>query len=702
MATDLSSTEIKSDSEPWSILENLVLAQAIYKCGDTNWVAIARTIKAHPQIHRTSSFFSQKSCAIQYTQLLENLEAENRRSKQQRGNEAGTSATQEIPSVVKLAGQLYHQRILEIKGLIRQDEERFRELVAELDEIRQGKWDSQLEQELKKNPPAADAETPSGATGDELSSVPTTSTLSSVSSAQPTVESNPNPDEVSETTTPAVATDKQEDTERSRDISVDEATTDSTPAIVAPETLESKAATEPEDVEMADAAELTSVSNTPAMSSTAPEAGDVEMDDVTTTASSDAQDVTPADNKEADESSASKSNEVSASKGDVAASTTKSTESESDLSPPDAMDEEDDTQNNALASESKSEKTAADESMDDIQTKTEEEEEQIVQSALRERAQSKEDNLENELEEAFEENSNIPKQEELENEEASKDVEAAKAVAKQESEDEGEISSAVEEEEDDENIEDDEGEEDEEGESKLKKRAGRKPQKITTNVPLKRKRRGGHRGDAEEGYNSSDSEALDSATTNMSDQLTRVQMVQMDDKKWKKILMMIWTDIANHRFGAVFMQPIKEHDAPGYYHMIKRPMDLKSIKERIRDGLIGNADEFHRDVLLMFMNALMYNGEDTEVYQMAQAMMSEVEFIIKNFKSSQSFAPGPVPPGVGGGPGSGNSSTTTTPTTKTAEGGATLASSSSAASGPGSSTSSRRRKSSGIEMTPTE
>lgn len=62
MATDPSSIEIKSDSEPWSILENLVLAQAIYKCGDTNWVAIARTIKAHPQIHRTSSFFSQKVC----------------------------------------------------------------------------------------------------------------------------------------------------------------------------------------------------------------------------------------------------------------------------------------------------------------------------------------------------------------------------------------------------------------------------------------------------------------------------------------------------------------------------------------------------------------------------------------------------------------------------------------------------------------
>lgn len=58
--SDPSSTEIKSDNEPWSVLENLILAQAIYKCGDTNWVAIARTIKLHPQIHRTSNFFTQK------------------------------------------------------------------------------------------------------------------------------------------------------------------------------------------------------------------------------------------------------------------------------------------------------------------------------------------------------------------------------------------------------------------------------------------------------------------------------------------------------------------------------------------------------------------------------------------------------------------------------------------------------------------
>jgi hypothetical protein len=57
--SDPTSTEIKSDSEPWSVLENLILVQAIYKCGDPDWSMVARIIKGHPQIHRSSNFFSQ-------------------------------------------------------------------------------------------------------------------------------------------------------------------------------------------------------------------------------------------------------------------------------------------------------------------------------------------------------------------------------------------------------------------------------------------------------------------------------------------------------------------------------------------------------------------------------------------------------------------------------------------------------------------
>ena len=47
-------------------------------------------------------------------------------------------------------------------------------------------------------------------------------------------------------------------------------------------------------------------------------------------------------------------------------------------------------------------------------------------------------------------------------------------------------------------------------------------------------------------------------------------------------------------------------------------MDLKTIKARVRDGLISNAIEFQRDVFLMFANAMMYNRPGSDIHQMAE------------------------------------------------------------------------------------
>lgn len=56
-------------------------------------------------------------------------------------------------------------------------------------------------------------------------------------------------------------------------------------------------------------------------------------------------------------------------------------------------------------------------------------------------------------------------------------------------------------------------------------------------------------------------------------------------KSWQKNINLLWREIANHKNGAMFMNPIKESIAPHYYEIVKRPMDLKTIKNRIRDGV---------------------------------------------------------------------------------------------------------------------
>ncbi|KAJ3052720.1 hypothetical protein HK097_005812 [Rhizophlyctis rosea] len=98
---------------------------------------------------------------------------------------------------------------------------------------------------------------------------------------------------------------------------------------------------------------------------------------------------------------------------------------------------------------------------------------------------------------------------------------------------------------------------------------------------------------------------------------TSKKRMEEKNKIWRKTAMMIWNKIAEHRYGNVFLKPIKEE---GYSTFVKQPMNLDLIKARIRDGTISTTAEFHRDVLLCFTNALMYNNEDTGIYDMAMEM----------------------------------------------------------------------------------
>lgn len=71
-------------------------------------------------------------------------------------------------------------------------------------------------------------------------------------------------------------------------------------------------------------------------------------------------------------------------------------------------------------------------------------------------------------------------------------------------------------------------------------------------------------------------------------------------KSSKPFLFSLLETIASHRFGTIFESPVRKSDAPDYYSVIKRPMDLKTIKGRIKEGRIERIDELERDVLLMF------------------------------------------------------------------------------------------------------
>ncbi|KNX50071.2 bromodomain-containing protein 8 [Cryptococcus deuterogattii R265] len=106
-------------------------------------------------------------------------------------------------------------------------------------------------------------------------------------------------------------------------------------------------------------------------------------------------------------------------------------------------------------------------------------------------------------------------------------------------------------------------------------------------------------------------------------------------KSSKPFLFSLLEAIASHRFGTIFESPVRKSDAPDYYSVIKKPMDLKTIKGRIKEGRIERIDELERDVLLMFSNAMMYNASDSQVYGMAKEMMKDCEGHFAHFRNME-------------------------------------------------------------------
>ncbi len=53
-------------------------------------------------------------------------------------------------------------------------------------------------------------------------------------------------------------------------------------------------------------------------------------------------------------------------------------------------------------------------------------------------------------------------------------------------------------------------------------------------------------------------------------------------------------------------------------------MDLSTIKKNIENYTIKTTKEFQRDIMLMFINAIMYNSANHDVHKIAIEMYKEV------------------------------------------------------------------------------
>ncbi|KAG4306097.1 hypothetical protein PORY_000085 [Pneumocystis oryctolagi] len=111
-------------------------------------------------------------------------------------------------------------------------------------------------------------------------------------------------------------------------------------------------------------------------------------------------------------------------------------------------------------------------------------------------------------------------------------------------------------------------------------------------------------------------------------------------KRFQSMIMPLWMSLSQHKHGAVFMGPVSNKDAPGYSNLIYFPTDMKSIRNKIRDGKIKTSKQFHREILLLFANAIMYNGEDSTIAQWAREGFTYSEEMINMFMQTESTVDG--------------------------------------------------------------
>lgn len=94
-----------------------------------------------------------------------------------------------------------------------------------------------------------------------------------------------------------------------------------------------------------------------------------------------------------------------------------------------------------------------------------------------------------------------------------------------------------------------------------------------------------------------------------------------------KMCRQVLTKLLKHKLSWIFNKPVDAvamglHD---YHQIIKRPMDLGTVKSNFAKNLYALPEDFAADVRLTFNNAMLYNPKGDEVHKMAEQLLARFE-----------------------------------------------------------------------------
>lgn len=66
--------------------------------------------------------------------------------------------------------------------------------------------------------------------------------------------------------------------------------------------------------------------------------------------------------------------------------------------------------------------------------------------------------------------------------------------------------------------------------------------------------------------------------------------------------------LKDHEDAWPFLEPVDEEIAPSYYRVVKFPMDLQQMEDKLNEGLYETLSQFKHDFHLIMANCKQYNG----------------------------------------------------------------------------------------------
>jgi len=100
------------------------------------------------------------------------------------------------------------------------------------------------------------------------------------------------------------------------------------------------------------------------------------------------------------------------------------------------------------------------------------------------------------------------------------------------------------------------------------------------------------------------------------------------DKKFSKMLKRLMKIVVKYEdsdgrvLSDPFMKLPSKRELPDYYEVIKRPMDIHKVLNKVNDGRYEDVNELEHDFMLLCRNAQEYNEEASVIYEDSIVMQS--------------------------------------------------------------------------------